>query len=481
MGKALRKIFIIVSLSCFILLVIMNLYIYVRNLAFLYIIPYLVVLPALFLVGRKLDISKVNFSLMLFLLSFLSKAIASFFFDTPLNSDFKLFYDAAVMASQGDFSFSESGYFNIWGYQTGIVLLYALVIKILGPGLISIKLINCLFMAGTNLIVYLISEKVCDDKTARFISLVYMIYPAPYFLASVLTNQHASNFFLYSGLYIFIKKNRNTVSTALLSAFLLALGNALRPHGIVVIAAIILFGILGQPKKPLFLYIIILVASYFLFGQAFSLSVKAAGINENGLKNMFPSYKLVVGLNHETSGQYSGNDVTALMSVADMEKRNEKAFEMIRERLTHPKRLIRLLFSKQKIMWGDFDQSFTWGFGYLEKEGINLFNKNISYSIFGDILKKSEKQIYLLVFLFASVGVFSLLRSGMYNETILLLTMVVMFNIGIYSLIEIQPRYRDFTMVAVFIIAAKGLEYVSGLLNKKQTDSESPELVSSWN
>ena len=281
--------------------------------------------------------------------------------------------------------------------------------------------------------------------------------------------------------FCLIKKNRNTVSTALLSAFLLALGNALRPHGIVVIAAIILFGILGQPKKPLFLYIIILVASYFLFGQAFSLSVKAAGINENGLKNMFPSYKLVVGLNHETSGQYSGNDVTALMSVADMEKRNEKAFEMIRERLSHPKRLIRLLFSKQKIMWGDFDQSFTWGFGYLEKEGINLFNKNISYSIFGDILKKSEKQIYILVFLFASVGVFSLLRSGMYNETILLLTMVVMFNIGIYSLIEIQPRYRDFTMVAVFIIAAKGLEYVSGILNKKQTNSESPELVSSWN
>jgi len=43
-----------------------------------------------------------------------------------------------------------------------------------------------------------------------------------------------------------------------------------------------------------------------------------------------------------------------------------------------------------------------------------------------------------------------------------------------------QPQYRDFTIIAVFIIATMGLEYVSGLLNKKQADYESPESVSSW-
>ena len=63
-----------------------------------------------------------GFIIFIILGSFLIRLAYISIINTPLESDFKLLYDAAVLFSQGDYSFSQQVYFQEWCYQTGFVI-----------------------------------------------------------------------------------------------------------------------------------------------------------------------------------------------------------------------------------------------------------------------------------------------------------------------------------------------------------------------
>ena len=466
MSDILKKIIVISSLLFFSLLILINFFVFFKGLMFLYIIPYIIFIPIIYILNMYISLDTKYFAFILFTLAFVSKAVVVFLFDTPPSSDFEWFYKAAIKASDGDFSFTNNGYFNVWAYQTGIVLHYAAIIKIFGIGLLPLKITNCLFMAGINTLIFLISRSMVNEKTSRFVSLIYLIYPAPYFLASVLTNQHISDFFLYAGVYLFMIKPLKPFLNIFIAAFLLALGNAMRPQGIAMIASFIIFGLLDPSteksifKDRSFLSIILTAVLYFFIGQCFSQIIRVSGVNENGLKNMFPQYKLVVGLNYDTKGEYSTEDTETLMSISDKTARENKSIEIIKSRLSDPYKLLKLILYKQKIMWGDLDSTIGWSFNYLEKSGVNIIGKQISYSTFRTTAQKLEKSLYLLIFILAFIGIYSQLNKETYDKNVMLFTLLIMTNFAVYCFIEIQARYRDFAMIAMFIVAAKGFEFI---------------------
>jgi len=450
------------------LITISNSVVFILYNVFLYVIPVVIIITLLYIIVRLIKVKAKYFAIGVFILAFVLKAIVAVYYNTPPISDFAHFYDAALKAAKGDFSFSTNGYFRLWGYQTGIVTYYAILIKILGSSILALKIVNCLFIAGLNVVLYLIAQKLVSEKCARFIALLYLFYPASFFLASVLTNQHVSNFLILSGVYIFIIRQKIPIWGVVISASLIALGNVMRPQAIVVIVAIvgsILFEIITNIRdkktnikflKSIASFLII----YIVITQGLSFGVKVIGLNDNGLKNTFPLYKFVIGLNPETNGTYSQEDADKLTSIRDPQIRDEKAMEIIKERLADHKNLGILIIKKQIVMWAGMDISTEWGFSYLKDTGVNIFGKAVAYNSFIDTIQNLEKTFYIFIFYMAVFGILVGFRRLNNFNVFITFILILITNFSLYSLIEIQPRYRDFQMIFIFIIAAMGIELI---------------------
>ncbi|MHB8061390.1 MAG: glycosyltransferase family protein [Ruminiclostridium sp.] len=466
--KILEKLLIIACLIYIGITTISNCVVFIKEKVFFYVIPVGVVICILYMIIGFIKVKVRYFAISLFILAFVLKVIISVCYNAPPISDFGNFYNAALKAAKGDFSFSTSRYFSLWAYQTGIVTYYAILIKIFGSGILALKIVNCLFIAGVNVILYLIAQKLVSEKHARFIALLYLFYPATFFLASVLTNQHVSNFFILFGVYVFISRQKIPIWGILISASLIAIGNAMRPQAIVVILAIagsIFFQIIGNIRdKKINIKLIKSIASflliYMIITQGLSFGIKGIGLNDNGLKNTFPLYKFVIGLNSKTNGTYSQEDTDKLTQIRNPKIRDEKSIEIIKERLSDHKNLAILILNKQVVMWSGTDTSLEWGFGYLKDTGVNILGRNVTYKLFNDIIHKLEKTLYIFIFFMAIFGILVGYKRHKNVDVFTTFALIILINFVIYSLIEIQPRYRDFQMIFIFIIAAMGIELI---------------------
>lgn len=468
----------ITALLCLVyigLIILLNIISLAVNQMFLYLISLIFIIPAVFIVIRFYKVEAGYFAIAVFILAFVLKTAVALAYNAPPISDFANFYHSALKAAGGDFSFSSNVYYRFWSYQTGIVLYYALLIKIFGNSMIMLKIVNCAFIAGTNVLVYLISRKVAKEKYARFIAVLYLIYPASYFLASVLTNQHISNFLIIFGMYIFIRKQRVSAAGGMAAASFLALGNAMRPQAVVVVLSlagtVLLETVVKLKEKKLDKQLIIslasLLAAYVIIMQGLSVGVKVSGINENGLKNNFPLYKFAVGLNNKSNGCYSQEDADRLLTVRDPEKRNEMALLAIKEELSHPGQFGWLVLKKQYIMWANSDDSIFWGFNYLAGPGVDIPGRNVTYKLFSEIIQGEEKAFYIAVLIMAFTGIISEYKHKKTAGVFTAILLVLLFNFAIYSLIEVQTRYRDFQMIFMFIAAAKGIEYMGEMIEAR--------------
>ncbi len=472
--NTLVRLFLFCSLAYITFLLLLNCIACVTNGLFIYLLFFAVIFVIVFSAVVFIKPGDFVFIIVLFLTSFSLKAIIAINVHTVPFSDFELFYEAAKSAAQGDFSlFSNDPHFRTWAYQTGIALYYAGLIKVFGSGLLPLMLVNCACIAGVNLFVYLFAKNYSLEKHARIIALLYMSYPATYFLASVLTNQHIFNLFTIAGIYVFISQFRTgelqcSFFRSVTSGVLLALGNMMRPQGILVIAAISTLSILElcryyKDKAVVGNYVksaVLTVSTYFLIGLLLSSLISLTGINKRGLANDFPLWKFVTGLNYETKGMYSDNDVRKLIPIKDRAARDRLAKEIIVERISDPIKLLKLFYVKQYYMWAGFDW-LNWGFGHLFNKNIEILGSKILFDDLGEKLLKLERGYFIAGFVMLWLGIFSIIwRKEDINKSYFLLLLIIMAHFGIFLLIEIQPRYRDFPSLIVFILGAKGLKLI---------------------
>lgn len=410
------------------------------------------------LVSCRLNISPAAFAMVIFILAFVFKSILIFLTDTKPVSDFNVFYQYALKLFNGDKSFGDTLYFKTWAYQTGPVIYYAAIMKIFGTGLIPLKLVNCFFMAGTNVLIYLIARKISNDFAARAVALLYLLYPAPYFLTTVLTNQHFAACMFLLAIYIFLVERLNWAIKGTIAGAVIAIGNAVRPIGIVIIAASIIWGIIEILRTHKYVKmgsVIMLLIAYLLVNYGCSAMVKYTGINSEGLVNNFPLWKFVVGLNYESRGTFSYEDEDKVYKIQDFNERNNVAKQVIKQRLSIGfKQLSKLINEKQIAMWVVTD-TLSWGF-YNQIDGQLVPSKELK-KIELTILK-IEKIYYVLIFILMFIGLCKLFVDNKINQSALLLSLTLLCYFGIHFLIEIQVRYRYFAVIIVFIMAAKGIE-----------------------
>ena len=399
-----------------------------------YLRPFRFFAPALFLV---------RFGLALFFILWLNSQ--------PVQ-DFATMYTAAGQLAEGSHAYLDNVYFFNWAYQSAFVAYEALVIALFGHSLLPLQLLNALWMALTNVLVYAIAKRFLSEKAAMTAGILYCLYPAPLFLAGVLTNQHLSVCLLYSALYVLLSKQLTPLRAAGAGA-LMALGNAMRPIGVILMLAAVLWLLLRaahRSDRRCVLHGGCVAASYFLVGVLLSGVIVSSGINPEGLTNNQPMWKFVVGLNQDSSGSWNRADYDTYLALPT-EEAHEAMTQAVLERLSvGPAELAGLAWRKSAVMWAG-NEDLYWGFGHLEQDAPAV--AGLSWNSLQLLLGSLDKGFYLLAFGLALFGLILRLNEKEDCGSSLPLVLLLCGYYAVHLIVEVQSRYRYFLMPCMFLLA----------------------------
>jgi len=379
-------------------------------------------------------------------------------------SDFRTMYTLAQMLANGQVAqVGSSDYLSLWGYQSFFVMYQALMLKLFGGGISSLFVFNAIFMSGTTVLVYAISGRVLNESSARFVAMVYLLYPEPYLLVSVLTNQHISLFFLLLGIFLLLR--RPSVWSALAGGVLIGVGNAFRPDGMLIMASLIALAVVIAINKGKHLAARLQAAAPFalatvcawLVGPLISALVKLSGVNPTGQANLDPLWKLVLGLNAPTYGQYSPDLATQVFSISDATARHQLEAQIVHQHLSAGWRLFGQLLEKTVHFWGA-PQDVNWAFNGQYDRNVPLINKPLSTLL---TLTQQIEQWYLLFVVLLAIT--SLIRLFVHKReasmALVLCGLVVLAFFVVYIVIECQARYRYFIYPFFAILTAYAFQF----------------------
>ena len=212
-----------------------------------------------------------KFIVFIFLFSFIIRLGVILLVDTPIISDFKMMYDAALEVVNGTDSYKSMGYFITWGYQMGHVLYQAFLLSIINS-VFFLKIVNCIVTSLTVVFVYLISRRICSERSAKISSILYSIFLFPLLLNSVLTNQFLPALIILIALYILLNINfkKKFVISSVIVGILLGLSNIFRSETIVIVFSILLYFVFlfitkVDWKKLIVSFLIIFMGYYVVF------------------------------------------------------------------------------------------------------------------------------------------------------------------------------------------------------------------------
>lgn len=431
-----------------------------RAFAALYLVP-----PWAFLVLcaaglGKLPLSPRRFAFALGLASLLAKGAVALLVQTPPESDFYLLYYAARELARGNNILNETQYFQFWAYQSGFVAWMAFFIRVFHAGLPFFLVENVAASSATTVLIYVLCKRVATHRSAAVAALVYLCYPASFFLIPVLTNQFLSELCLAGALCLYLDPRQRAWGRLLAAGVLLAVGNIFRPMSMVVVLAVVgaaVLGLLGgRGLRESALPCLLLCAGYFAVTQGASLWVRLSGLNANGLTNQLPLWKLLLGLNQATSGRYSGADAALVFQSPHPAAAAEA---LLRERLAayDLPGLLRLFWAKISLMWGSFEDS-SWALTgqALDALGARALDGPVLY--WADMWRRFGAGFYTAALALAGAGGWRL-RGGFDRRWVLLLAAGLYFTA--HLLIEIQVRYRAALLLFLLPLAASGMDLIA--------------------
>ena len=387
-------------------------------------------------------IKKNKFIIFLFLFSLIIRLGVILLVDTPIISDFKVMYDAALEIVNGTDSYKSMGYFITWGYQMGHVLYQAFLLSIINS-VFFLKIVNCIVTSLTVVFVYLISRRICSERSAKISSILYSIFLFPLLLNSVLTNQFLPALIILIALYILLNINfkKKFVISSVIVGILLGLSNIFRSETIVIVFSILLYFVFlfitkVDWKKLIISFLIIFMGYYVVFNGT-SLLLKATNVSPSGLEILNSSWKFVLGFNYETSGMYSNQD--AAIYAGDSEAAKKEAINRIMQFEKIPLHFLK----KTKILWFNSDLSWSISIDEVYYKVLNIIN-----------------QIWIILFnILAACSAFRFIKFKFEKEHVLM-CLILLVYFGVYLLIEVMPRYAYSLQVFEAIIIGISLDYI---------------------
>lgn len=402
-------------------------------------------------------------------------------------SDFEFMFNMAVKAAHGDFSFTEAPYYVRWTYQLPFTLYEALFVKLFGESTLPLKIMNAIWQSALAAIVYALGRTLFRDRAGRFGGLLYALYPSSISTVSVLSNQHPADFFFYAAIYLLVTLDRSLGDRghsvrssgwgpAVSAGLALAFGELFRPYGPVVIplvafyalfraASIRCFAVSPEPGisasdmrhpdgalrrrflRPLQVTAVVLIVFWSVVSAA-GLVLRTSGVTHYSLKSHDPYWKFVAGLNPDTGGMYSEDDLRRIQKLPTLQAQLDAEKALVWERIRNTDALLPLFWRKFRILWGSPDAAFWWNHG-VDRPALEIGFKAI------------ERAAFLLVTAFAFVGIVSGLgrkaRHDALPDGLWLLLWIMLGYAAAHLFIEIQVRYRYFVLPSLTLLAGAGL------------------------
>ncbi|MBE6159108.1 MAG: glycosyltransferase family 39 protein [Firmicutes bacterium] len=399
-----------------------------------------------------------NFTLFIIIISLIIRMLTIILMNIPQVTDYYLINEAAMKFANNDLSFVNDSYFSMWPYQLGFTLYEGLIYKII-PNIWVLKILNIIYSTLTVLLIYKISKKFTTERASRMVSLLYMILPLPLLLNITLNNHILSGLLILDATTFLIKK-KTKKQDYIIASILIALANIIRPESIIIVFSLFIF-LLIKTKKKTFktnaINYLIFIVIYLIITIGTSKLLILTNFNKDGLTNTNPTWKFVLGTNHETCGHYSYEDEVNILGNKELQ------LETIKERVSDPVKLASLATCKINNYWtlSDFDTAnesynnkkiFNIDFNYIKKQVISI-----------------NSVIYLTTLLMAIIGIIKY-RKDMYKNNSILFVIMMVVTFFVYLLIEIQARYTYFNIISIFIISSYGYEYIFKLIDKKKED-----------
>ncbi len=390
--------------------------------------------------------------------------------DTQPVSDFRVLYDYAIKAADGDFAFGKMDYYIRWVYQLGYTLYEGLIVRLFGASLVPLKLFNAFFETLTVWIVYRMAASLFGETSGRIAGLMYATYVPNIIMCSVLTNQHLSTLLFAAGCLIAVThRGRNGISGMMAVALCFALGSVFRPMGSFYAGIFVLFLVLfewakagrwQQRMSTLTRKALSFIAVYVVVQQIISYSLIAAGITELKLtSNQEPYWKFMVGMNAESNGQWNDEDARYVVNYPLGPERDHAELMRLKERLTDPVEITALLVRKWGLMWAGTDDSVTWSLG-----GMNKYDWQMRLVA----VERSQYIAYAFFGCFSLIALLSRQRRSSRRDNALPIGSASGFPViyfplllllaysALHTIIEIQIRYRLDIMPFFIVLASLG-------------------------
>ena len=392
-----------------------------------------------------------KFLLFLFFVSLLLRIFMVFMIDVPVNSNYKMMYDASLELISHTGSYKSCLYFFTFGYQLGYVFFQSILLSIVNS-VFFIKIVNCVTSSFTIVFIYLISKELSNKKAASIISIIYSIFLFPLFFPNLLSNQILSMLLVLIVIYLWIRQKRITVFRSIVIGILLVIAEVLQRDIFIIVIGFVFYLVFliinNKEKKMLFLSMMCIVSTFIILLVTTSYVFKVTGISPNGLANKNPAWRVLEGVHVSSNGRIQEDDFKYLGSV---EKTKKELNRRIREGyLDFPK----LFLNKIKTIW---------------------FSSDIG-RFFNDNKEEEEIQFYIMInqffvyffFIMSLLSVITIFKK-IYKSPQIFISFILVSYFIYYLIVEVTPEYAYSLQILEAVLASITLGYI---LDKKKKGVE---------
>lgn len=420
-----------------------------------------------------LDLSDYKISVFLFVFSFLLRIIVAFLYSPVPVSDFDFYYHVGEWFVRGDYSAIAD---RIAQYQIpsfgGLALLNTFLTGLFSHELLGQQVANAFMTSLSCVCIFYIGKRIKRNIGIAG-AVIYALYPSNIIMTQVCTNQHgASLMYLLAALCVFEVKKSNTVKKRILYSVLTGVctsfGYFFHPSAIIVILTMVCWSIIcilqdgrGEWKRHAADFAIVLVTYIVIIKLAIMCFLRIGIISSTETPPILP--RLAIGLNQETIGQWSADD---LQAIAEAEDKDEFAKQLIAERIKEPIKVLDLYWKKINILLFSQDGSFMW---YKYGEDVELQEMDISdiryaekqehyacISAFTESIGRWDQYYVLVIYFLAIVGLFTMFVLKKNTNIWSYILIEICGWVCVFVLAEVQPRYRYFIMPELVIAAGYG-------------------------
>ena len=387
-------------------------------------------------------------------------------------SDFETLYNGAIGLINNDNTlFTGVNYIARFPHLSYMIVYMALIMKIFGQTVLTIKVGNLIFSVITMYLVYKVALEIFEKENLALISLgISAIFTPMITYVGVLATENVAIPFYLASIYFFIRaiKKNLSIKLLLISGVLLSIGNLFRMVAPIMVIAYVMYILIFENSKLVTKIkgSITIVLAFIIVLFLGSSLLKTLNITEVHLwKGREPAVtNILKGTNINSFGRFNDEDAAIPAKYNyDYDKVKEASIEIIKERLTttSPIRLGIFYGGKFVGQWAQGDMSgISWSESGAQKVGI----------INGDNFKVIVQLMYIIIIALSFISLFN--KKRIFDENkIINLFYIILCGYGCFYLIsEMQGRYAYIVCWLFIIFATSGIDNViTYIKNKKET------------